>query len=122
MSVAKTPISITAVQGTLKQIAKRIQVGKKVSIHTLRHSYATHLLEAGVSLRSKKTISGQEFVWLFLGWTYWLGSGHTPPDESTAHSTLAPMSALPSTRDRRLSHPQFQYTLLEHVLNYLDNG
>ena len=48
---AQTPMSATAVQGAMKQITRQINFGKKVSIHTLRHSYATHLLEAGVSLK-----------------------------------------------------------------------
>jgi len=33
------------------QIAKQINFGKKVSTHTFRHCYATHLLEAGIPLR-----------------------------------------------------------------------
>jgi site-specific recombinase XerD len=50
-SVAKTPMSETAVQGAMKKITREIDFGKKVHTHTLRHSYATHLLEAGVSLK-----------------------------------------------------------------------
>ena len=50
-SEAKSPMSVTAVQGAIKQITKQINFGKKVSTHTLRHCYATHLVEAGVPLR-----------------------------------------------------------------------
>lgn len=51
VSTAKTVMSETTVQGAMKKITTEIDFGKKVSIHTLRHSYATHLLEAGVGLK-----------------------------------------------------------------------
>jgi site-specific recombinase XerD len=32
-------------------VVKQLGFKKKISVHTLRHSYATHLLEAGVNIR-----------------------------------------------------------------------
>jgi integrase/recombinase XerD len=35
----------------LTQVVKELKFRKAITIHTLRHSYATHLLEAGLNLR-----------------------------------------------------------------------
>ncbi|NRB40327.1 MAG: site-specific integrase [Pseudomonadales bacterium] len=45
-------------QKTIKIIAKECGISKNVHIHTLRHSYATHLLENGVNLRSIQVVLG----------------------------------------------------------------
>ena len=51
-SQAKTAMSISTVQDAIKKITNELNFGKKVSCHTLRHSFATHLLEAHVSLKA----------------------------------------------------------------------
>jgi len=49
--VSKIPMSIEGVQGAFRRAKFEAGIQKRASIHTLRHSYATHLLEAGVNLR-----------------------------------------------------------------------
>ncbi len=57
-STATEPMSVTAVQGAMKKITRQLDFGKKVSIHTLRHSYGTHLLEADTSLKAIQQFMG----------------------------------------------------------------
>jgi len=55
---AQQPMAESSVQGALKRVVEQRRLTKAVSIHTLRHSYASHLIEAGVSLRRVQQLLG----------------------------------------------------------------
>jgi site-specific recombinase XerD len=52
------PIHATSVQKLCQQLVKRVEITKPASFHTLRHSFATHLLEAGVDVRTLQKLLG----------------------------------------------------------------
>ncbi len=59
---ASKPISERAVQLVFEQAVKRSGIQKQVSIHVLRHSFATHLLEAGTDIRLIQELLGHESI------------------------------------------------------------
>lgn len=49
---AEMPMARSSVQGLLRRILAQLpKIKKHATLHTLRHSYATHLIEAGVNIR-----------------------------------------------------------------------
>jgi integrase/recombinase XerD len=48
---ATEPMAPSSVHAAMKRVVQELGFRKRVTIHTLRHSYATHLLEAGINLR-----------------------------------------------------------------------
>ena len=52
------PLDRGTVWRACRLIARRAGLSKRVTVHTLRHSFATHLLEAGVDLRTIQALLG----------------------------------------------------------------
>ena len=73
---ATLPMSHSSVQGALRRVLKQLKFKKRISIHTLRHSYATHLLEAGVNIRRIQQYLGHHSLGSTMVYLHLTTQGH----------------------------------------------
>ena len=64
------PICTSAVSQVLRKVVREKGLAKKVSMHTFRHCFATHLLEAGTDIRILQVLLGHSSIRTTLRYTH----------------------------------------------------
>jgi len=89
---ADHPIDTKVIWAACKEAARRAGIRKEVHPHTLRHCFATHLLEAGADLRTIQILLGhrdleETTIYLHLS-------------QQHLNATASPLDSLPLARNR----------------------
>jgi integrase/recombinase XerD len=79
-------ISVSVVQRMCRRAVRACGINKKACVHTLRHSYATHLLERGVDLPTLQKLLGHNHLTTTLRYTH--------VQQSHLCSTASPLDTL----------------------------
>jgi integrase/recombinase XerD len=62
MAISHKPMPRTSIQIEFRKAWRKSKINKPVSVHNLRHSYAVHLLEAGVNIRHLQQFLGHSDI------------------------------------------------------------
>ena len=68
-------LNVSGPQRAIRTAAHRAGVHKRVTAHTLRHSFATHLLESGTDIRTLQTLLGHRDLKTTMIYTHVLDRG-----------------------------------------------
>src|SRR5262249_3093774 len=85
----RAPMSIGQVQRICRRAVRAAGITKKASMHTLRHSYATHLLESGTDLLTLQKLLGHNQLSTTVRYTH-VGQSHL-------HKAGSPLDTLPAS-------------------------
>jgi len=73
--VQRQHIHPASLQNAVREAARRTGIGKRISCHTLRHSFAVHLIQSGYDIRTVQELLGHKDVRTTMIYTHALHRG-----------------------------------------------